>query len=257
MSGRRSNRVGPGWIPQITIEPSMIAITESPGIPSDKVVVSAPPRVELEAVSEPTRPSMVPLPKSSGCFEIALARFHPIRPAMSPPAAGTIPITTPIRPDRLIGLMIWRSSPRFGHHRPSELIGRTRWAWWVMIWSRTSVIPKRPMIKAMKSRPPVSSWLPKVNRSSAVIGSNPIVARARPSSPEQIPLATDRDAIEMMIVRPKTTKANISYGPKRSASRAIGWARKMKTTIDSRIPTVVAIAEIDNASPACPFLAIG
>lgn len=87
-SGRFVNSVGSGVMPQMIIEPIITAITESPGMPSAMVVVSEPPSVALEAVSEAATPSIDPLPNISGCLDTLRARSHPMSPAMSPPAAG-------------------------------------------------------------------------------------------------------------------------------------------------------------------------
>ena len=55
---------------------------------------------------------------------------------------------------------------------------------------------------------------PKVKRASPVIGSRPTVREVRPKRPARMPLSIDFDEMLIMIVRPKTTRANISAGPK-------------------------------------------
>ena len=45
------------------------AVVESPGIPRLNSGISAPPVRPLLEVSEATRPSATPVPKSSGCLE--------------------------------------------------------------------------------------------------------------------------------------------------------------------------------------------
>src|SRR5699024_11523295 len=73
-SGLSTNREGPGRSPQITIEPIITAITESPGMPRDMVVVSDPPRVALEAVSAAVISDTDPLPNFSECFDLSMTR---------------------------------------------------------------------------------------------------------------------------------------------------------------------------------------
>jgi hypothetical protein len=256
-SGLLLNRDGPGCNPQITIDPIITAMTASPGMPSAMVVVSEPPRVALDDVSAAVRPSSEPLPNFSGSFDICLARSQPIRPAMSPPAAGTMPTKVPITDPRANGLRICPSSRRVGHQRPSDETGRTMCGRCVRSWSNSSAMPKRPMITAMNGRPELRSLTPKMNLWSPVTGSRPTVAIARPTIPAMMPLSTDRDEIEIMTVRPKTTSANISAGPNLSANCAMGRAATRNTAIDTRIPPVVTYDDATSASPALPCLASG
>ncbi len=167
-SGRLVNSVGPGVMPQMIIEPIMTAITESPGMPSAIVVVSEPPSVALEAVSDAATPSIDPLPNISGCFDALRARSQPMSPAMSPPAAGMRPTPRPTAPPTAVARPLCFSSARFGHHRPRLEIGRTCDFRCVRSWSKSSAMPKRPMMTAMKFTPSTSSSTPNVKRWSAV-----------------------------------------------------------------------------------------
>ena len=56
MSMWRLNRMGPGSSPWICRPPSSAAVTVSPGMPSARKGISAPPMVALFAVSEAMMP---------------------------------------------------------------------------------------------------------------------------------------------------------------------------------------------------------
>src|SRR5699024_3571788 len=177
--------------PQITIEPIITAITESPGIPRAIVVVKAPPNVAPEAASADATPSTEPLPNFSGSLDTRRAWSHPTMPAISPPAAGTIPTKVPTAAPMPNGFADCLYSDLFGHQRPNPEMGVILLSWWVMIWSSSSETPKSPMMTAMKGIPELRSLIPNTNRSSPVIGSRPTVAIASPSNPASSPLRTD------------------------------------------------------------------
>ena len=90
------NNIGPGVIPYIIKDPIKIAVTESPGIPNDSIVVIAPPITALFAVQVTESPSTEPSPYSSGCLLVRFACPQQIMEAISPPAPGIAPIITEI-----------------------------------------------------------------------------------------------------------------------------------------------------------------
>ncbi len=67
ISGRASSISGPGWMPWMTIAPSISAMIGSPGMPSVRVGTKAVMAAALFAASGPATPSMAPWPKRSGC----------------------------------------------------------------------------------------------------------------------------------------------------------------------------------------------
>src|SRR5690625_1826626 len=105
MDGFEENNAGPGWIPQIIMEPMSTAITESPGMPNAIVVVTEPPNVVVVEVSPAMRPSSEPLPNSSFFLDMRRALSHPMMPEISPPTAGTRPMTEPVAAPMAVGLM--------------------------------------------------------------------------------------------------------------------------------------------------------
>ena len=64
-----SNINGPGDTLCTIKPPNNIAVAGSPGIPSDKRGIIAPPIVPLFALSDATTPSIIPVPNFSGCFD--------------------------------------------------------------------------------------------------------------------------------------------------------------------------------------------
>ena len=64
---------GPADRPWIRNPPNIIAVTPSPGIPSTRSGIIAPPMVALFADSVATIPSGLPLPNFSGCLDMFFA----------------------------------------------------------------------------------------------------------------------------------------------------------------------------------------
>ena len=73
-SGLSLKSMGPGWRPQMINPPSMTAAVGDPGMPSVIIGSMAATPAAWAAVSGATMPSIVPLPKPSGCLENRLAK---------------------------------------------------------------------------------------------------------------------------------------------------------------------------------------
>src|SRR5690625_2929254 len=96
--------------------PSIIAITESPGMPSVRVGIKAVIAAELLAASGPETPSIAPLPNRSGRLDTRSSVAYDMNEDMVPPAPGKIPKKEPMIDPRAIGPI-----ERF----TSSLLGRT------------------------------------------------------------------------------------------------------------------------------------
>jgi len=83
-------------MPYIMREPMRMAVTASPGIPRESIVVMAPPITALFAMHDTESPSNEPSPYSSGCLDILFACPQLMMEAMSPPAPGIAPTMTDI-----------------------------------------------------------------------------------------------------------------------------------------------------------------
>ncbi len=123
--------------------------------------------------------------------------------------------------------------------------------------TRISLTANRPMVRVVKSMPPSSSSEPKVKRSTPEPPSTPIMA---PSSPRQI-------AAQVLAVRPcpmvassakaSTISATYSAGPKETARRAMGTARKVSRTTVSVPPTKLPMPLSASAAAPRPCCASG
>jgi len=63
------NSIGPGISPWINSPESRMAVAGSPGMPSDRSGIIAPPVTALLAASGATTPAISPRPKRSGVLE--------------------------------------------------------------------------------------------------------------------------------------------------------------------------------------------
>src|SRR5699024_5249873 len=119
IDGLEANNPGPGRIPQIIMEPISTAITESPGIPKAMVVVTEPPSVVVVEVSPAMSPLSDPFPNCSFSLDSRRALSQPMMPEMSPPTAGTKPMTDPVAAPTIVGLTNVRDVLRSGSHWPN------------------------------------------------------------------------------------------------------------------------------------------
>ncbi len=62
--------IGPGEMPWIMMAAIITAVTGLVGIPSASIGTNAPVAAALFADSGPATPSIAPLPKRSGCFDM-------------------------------------------------------------------------------------------------------------------------------------------------------------------------------------------
>ena len=120
-SGCSLNIFTPGVIPYIIREPMRMAVTESPGIPIVSIVINAPPKTPLLEMVDTAIPSREPFPYSSPCFESFLPCPQQIIEAISPPAAGIIPIIIDKSPDKKVGSANCFISCLFGRTRPNAI----------------------------------------------------------------------------------------------------------------------------------------
>ena len=97
----------------------------------------------------------------------------------------------------------------------------------------------------MNSTPSSSHTWPKSKRETPVCGSMPIVPRRSPATPVASPFRID-EPTAASAVRPSTTRAKYSGGPKASAARASGGASSMRP----RVPSVPAMKEPMAAMPS-------
>ena len=94
-SGCFVKRSGPGWRPSISRAPSMTAVVPDPGMPRVIIGMRAPTLEALLAASGAARPSIAPLPNSSGCLEKLFSLLYAISAAIVPPAPGKAPMKNP------------------------------------------------------------------------------------------------------------------------------------------------------------------
>ena len=74
ISGWSEKRVGPGFTPSIISAPSMTAVVPEPGMPRVSRGTMAPQEQALLDASGAARPSIAPLPNSSGFLEMFFSR---------------------------------------------------------------------------------------------------------------------------------------------------------------------------------------
>ncbi|GJE72888.1 hypothetical protein CHKEEEPN_4449 [Methylorubrum podarium] len=123
--------------------------------------------------------------------------------------------------------------------------------------SRISETPNRPITTTRKSKPFISSGVPKVRRRSPEMVSRPTAASRKPSARETTILALFSRPMPMneQKVRKKTPKN--SAGPKRRANLATSGATKVMSTTPESAPMKEAVKAAVRASPARPFCASG
>ena len=231
--------VGPVTIPYIVRAPRSTAVLESPGMPSARAVVKAPPIDALFDAHVVARPSIEPSPYSSGCLETRLETSQDISAEMSPPVPGTIPTTTPIIEPIKAGSAILRCSALVGSTRsflPTTAISSFLLSFtFSNIWYSISPMPNRPIKTGIKEIPSSSATLPPTKRLLPSIGSRPIVLSRRPSAPTTSPFA--RATWEMLIImeRPKMASQKYSAEPNFRAKLARGSQAIIRATVE-KIP---------------------
>ena len=202
----------------------------SPGSPSVNSGTKAPPVDALLELSEAIRPSTIPVPNFSGCFERFLATEYARILQILAPSPGRIPIAVPIiveirkllpcplisfkvNPNPLI-LQSWaRSSP--GLFLSSSAVS-------------TSATANRPISIGIILNPAFSSEIPNVNRVKLVIGAIPTNARIRPIIPLKTPFTRDPDERLTIIVKENSPMEKYSYGPNCRANFAINGASSIR-----------------------------
>jgi len=84
----------------------------------------------------------------------------------------------------------------------------------------------------------------------------PTIATNRPSTAEASVRGIERPASPITSDRPRIISAKNSGGPKRSPSRASGWASSTSPIVASVPPMKEPIAAMASAAPARPWRAI-
>ena len=123
--------------------------------------------------------------------------------------------------------------------------------------SRISPTPKRPMTATMKSKPFISSVIPKVRRSWPVTMSRPAEARMKPSRMDTSDLIGLPPPRPMNDEKVRSWIAKNSGGPNFSAISARSGANRVIRTTEKSAPTNDDVKAAVSASPPCPFRAIG
>ena len=101
----------------------------------------------------------------------------------------------------------------------------------------------------MKDTPPDRYNVPKVNLSSPLIASSPMVAMNSPIRQLISPFKIEPDDTEVIMLMPNTAKAKYSGLLNCSASFASIGANKIRHIVEKTPPKVDAIVEIDSARP--------
>ncbi len=122
---------------------------------------------------------------------------------------------------------------------------------------RISPTPNSPMTATRKSKPRISSTVPKVIRSCPVTPSRPTAARAKPSIMAAMVLPGKPLVIPTKLAKVRNWTAKNSAGPKRRANFATSGARKVMTPTAMKAPTKDDEKAAVSASPARPFWASG
>lgn len=126
-------------------------------MPSASVVVRAPPRVALDALSEAATPPTHLVPNFSGASRHLPGRVPADEASDVPTSGGDDAHPVPIAVPTVAGRAASLSSSFHGHQRRREKIGFTFCGPSVSIWPSTLAMQKSPTIRAMNSMPEDSS----------------------------------------------------------------------------------------------------
>ncbi len=118
-------------------------------------------------------------------------------------------------------------------------------------------MPKSPMTATMKSKPFISSVIPKVSRSCPVTMSSPAEARIKPIRIDTSDLIGLPPPSPMNEEKVRSWMAKNSGGPNLSAISASSGAKSVISTTEKRAPTNEEVNAAVSASPPRPCRAIG
>ena len=168
------------------------------------------------------------------------------------PAPGRTPTRKPMTLPRRIGTREARQSARVGRMFLTSATGRLDAT---LALASTSPTPKRATVSTMNSTPSRSQIWPNSKRETPVWGSMPIVAMRSPTTPAASPFRTESPTAASA-VRPTTTRAKYSGGPKESAARASGGAISIRPSVPITPAMNDPMAAMPSAAPARPCSAI-
>jgi len=139
------------------------AVTGLVGMPSASIGTKAPVAAALLADSGPATPSIAPLPKRSGCFDMRRSMPYETNEEMMCAEPGMMPIRKPSRLPRAIGPADSRNSSREGIR--SRSFGFCTWGIsFCPAVSRISEMPNSPTATGTMPTPSPSSTRPKLKR---------------------------------------------------------------------------------------------
>ena len=134
--------IGPGCTPWISIAAIKTAAGADPGMASVSTGMTAPGTQALSPVSAAIRPSIEPLPNSSGSLLARFAAAYEDQAATSSPTPGTMPIKVPIQPERRMVLQCRVISTSLGMTVSKGLI--LTGSWRSFITESSSAKPNAP-----------------------------------------------------------------------------------------------------------------
>ncbi len=155
--------IGPGRMPCTMIAAIITAVTGLVGMPSAIIGTNAPVAAALLADSGPATPSIAPLPKRSGVFEMRRSIPYDTNDEMMCAEPGMMPMRKPSTLPRAMGPAESRNSSREGMR--SRSFGRcTSGTVAAPAASRISETPNSPTATGTMPTPSPSSMTPKLKR---------------------------------------------------------------------------------------------
>ncbi len=246
---------GPGWMLWIIIAATISAITGVVGMPSVSIGMNEVWAPALFADSGPATPSIAPLPKRSGVFEIFFSIAYEANDDRTAPPPGNTPSSEPRAVPRIAGMTEALNSAQLGSRRPTFFVNTSRCS----RCSRFAMIspkPNMPIAITASSMPSDSSGISKLKRATPEFTSVPIIPSSSPSTTMASALRNDPCASTTAAIRPSTISAKYSAGPNLNAISESGGAnaasRKVATVPAKNDPK----AAIASAGPARPLRAI-
>ncbi len=147
----RINR-GPGCTPWMRKALSSTAITTLGAMPRVSSGIIEPPVAALFAASGAATPSIIPVPKRSGCFESRRSSAYEMKVGMIAPIPGRMPRKKPSTLPRAIGAADRFQSSRVGS-RPLMRVSKTSCSTPFSMLCSTSLTPNRPMMIGTRPSP--------------------------------------------------------------------------------------------------------
>ena len=172
---------------------------------------------------------------------------------VAPP--GLKPIQKPMKAAAEEGAPVARQDlPRLPDHARVDLAGADPWndSPSSMV-SRISPMPKSPMTATMKSKPFISSVMPKVSRSWPVTMSSPTAARMKPIRIDTSDLSGLPPPSPMNDENVRSWMAKNSGGPNLSATSARSGAKSVMRTTANSAPTNDDVKAAVSACAALPL----